>query len=161
VVSLALLEIGRVARPHALAGEVVVDLWTNRKERVQPGAVLKTASRDLEVLSSRRQRDDRWIVSFVGVTTRQEAEELRGEVLRAEPLEDRNVLWVHELIGLQVVELSGRILGTVSAVEANPASDLLVLDSGALVPLRFVLEGEPSVPGQIRVEIPAGLVDMD
>ncbi|MCL4423356.1 MAG: ribosome maturation factor RimM [Actinobacteria bacterium] len=157
----ALLEIGRVARPHALAGEVVVDLWTNRTERLQPGAVLKTVSRDLEVLSSRHQRGDRWIVSFAGVTTAQEAEQLRGEVLLAEPLEDKTVLWVHELIGLEVVEVAGRALGTVSAVEANPASDLLVLDSGALVPLRFVVEGEPSVPGRITVDIPPGLVELD
>jgi 16S rRNA processing protein RimM len=111
--------------------------------------VLKTVSRDLEVLSSRHQRGDRWIVSFAGVTTAQEAEQLRGEVLLAEPLEDKTVLWVHELIGLEVVEVAGRALGTVSAVEANPASDLLVLDSGALVPLRFVVEGEPSVPGTV------------
>jgi len=35
---MALLEIGRVARPHGLSGEVVVELFTNRHERLHPGA---------------------------------------------------------------------------------------------------------------------------
>ena len=43
------------------------------------------------------------------------------------------------------------------AVEANPASDLLVLDSGALVPLRFVVSAEP---GHVTVDPPAGLFDL-
>jgi len=32
-----LLEVGRIARPHGLAGEVVVALTTNRTERLAPG----------------------------------------------------------------------------------------------------------------------------
>jgi 16S rRNA processing protein RimM len=42
------------------------------------------------------------------------------------------------------------------SVVANPASDLLELDDGALVPLRFVTE---HVPGRITVDAPAGLLD--
>jgi 16S rRNA processing protein RimM len=56
-----------------------------------------------------------------------------------------------------VVDQTGEDRGTVVAVEANPASDLLVLDSGALVPLRFVVtEG----PGSLTVDVPAGLFDL-
>ncbi len=43
-----------------------------------------------------------------------------------------------------------------TAVEANPASDLLVLDSGALVPLTFVVASEP---GKLTVDAPPGLFD--
>ena len=39
----ALLAVGRIARPHGLRGEVVVDLTTNRDERVAPGTSLVTA----------------------------------------------------------------------------------------------------------------------
>jgi 16S rRNA processing protein RimM len=66
-------------------------------------------------------------------------------------------LWVHELIGCLVVGTDGTAHGTVETVEANPASDLLVLDSGALVPLRFVVASEP---GSLTVEVPAGLFDL-
>ena len=50
----------------------------------------------------------------------------------AEPLadvgdDDDDTLWIHELIGAEVVGVDGRSYGAVEAVEANPASDLLVL----------------------------------
>ena len=45
--------------------------------------------------------------------------------------------------------------GTVESVQSNPASDLLVLDSGALVPVVFVVDG-PS-DGVLTVEVPDGL----
>ena len=64
-------------------------------------------------------------------------------MLRAEPPEadddDDDALWVHELIGAEVVDADGVDRGRVEAVLDNPASDLLVLDSGALVPLPFVV----------------------
>jgi hypothetical protein len=47
-------------------------------------------------------------------------------------------------------------LGTVTAVVANPVSDLLELDGGGLVPLRCVVDHGP---GRIVVDIPAGLLD--
>jgi hypothetical protein len=45
----------------------------------------------------------------------------------------------------------------VTAVEVNPASDLLVLDDGHLVPLRFVTATEP---GRVTVDVPEGLFDV-
>ena len=82
---------------------------------------------------------------------------LAGALLRAEPTPSDEGLFVHELIGAEVVESSGQSRGTVVAVEANPASDLLVLDSGALVPVRFVVASEP---GRLTVEVPAGLFEL-
>ena len=43
------------------------------------------------------------------------------------------------------------------AVQANPASDLLVLDGGQLVPLRFVVEHGP---GRVVIDPPAGLLEL-
>ena len=74
----------------------------------------------------------------------------------AEPLEDPDALWVHELVGKQVVDQHGTARGEVTAVEANPASDLLVLDSGALVPLTFVTATSADT---INVDVPDGLFE--
>ena len=41
-----------------------------------------------------------------------------------------------------VFDVHGAALGTVGAVEANPASDLLVLETGGLIPLRFVTQSD-------------------
>nr|MDP9021073.1 ribosome maturation factor RimM [Actinomycetota bacterium] len=72
------------------------------------------------------------------------------------PLEDPDALWVHELIGSAVLDLHGTVHGKVVAVEANPASDLLVLDDGRLVPLRFLVG---TATGRVTVDPPAGLLD--
>lgn len=145
-----------MVKPHGLRGEVVVELVTNRTERLAPGTVLDSDRGALEVLRS-SPHQHRWIVAFAGVDGRDGAESLRGSVLRAEPLDDGDALWVHELVGSEVVDPAGAPLGTVVAVEANPASDLLVLDGGALVPLRFVVSSEP---GRVVVDPPAGLLDL-
>lgn len=150
------LEVGRITRSHGLRGEVVVALTTNREERVETGSVLHAGERALEVRSS-SPFQGKWLVSFVGVDDRDDADALRGTVLTAEPLDDEGELWVHELIGAMVVELDGTERGTVESVLANPAADLMVLDTGALVPLTFVVA---KAPGRVSIDPPDGLFDL-
>lgn len=151
-----LLEVGRVDKPHGLAGEVVVSLLTNRLERLDAGSVLATDHGALEVESS-RPFQGRFLVRFVGVADRPAAEDLRGVVLRAEAIEDPDELWVHELVGARLVDQHGSDHGEVVAVQENPASDLLVLADGRLVPLVFVVEVEANE--RVTVDVPAGLLD--
>ena len=150
------LEVGRITRSHGLKGEVVIALGTNRLERIEPGAVLYAAERTLVVVAS-KPFQDKWIVRLDGVGSREEADELRGVTLTADPLDDPDELWVHELIGSTVVEVDGTERGVVESVLANPASDVMVLDSGALVPLTFVVD---HTPGRVTIDPPAGLFDL-
>lgn len=133
-----LLEVGRIVRPHGLTGEVVVSFASNRAERSAPGSVLEAASRSLTVVHA-RPHQRRHLVRFAEVIGRVEAEALRGAALRAPALDDEGELWVHRLVGAEVVTTEGVAAGRVVAVEANPASDLLVTDQGHLVPLVFVV----------------------
>lgn len=135
---------------------MVVDLLTDRLERLAPGVVLATDRGDLVVEAS-HPHGRHHLVRFEHVVDREGAESLRALELRAEPMHVDGALWVHELVGAEVVTTDGRDLGPVVAVEANPASDLLVLASGALVPLRFVRDHEPQT--LVTVEIPSGLLD--
>jgi 16S rRNA processing protein RimM len=153
-----LLQVGRIVKPHGLRGDVIVSLSTNRPERVAPGSVLVTDDgRELEVLRSSAHQG-RFIVTFEGMNGIDDAEGARGTQLSAAPLDDPEALWIHELIGSRVEDATGKVLGTVEGVEANPASDLLVLDGGVLIPLRFVVASEPGV--RITVEVPDGLLDL-
>jgi 16S rRNA processing protein RimM len=135
---------------------VIVRLTTDRTERVAVGAVLDSKRGPLTVRASRPHQRD-WIVAFDGVADRNQAETMRGLALRAEPLDDPDALWVHDLVGSLVVEVDGTERGTVTSVEANPASDLLVLDTGHLVPLRFMTE---RASGRLTIDAPAGLFDV-
>jgi 16S rRNA processing protein RimM len=150
------LEVGRIAKSHGLRGEVNVALTTNRAERVAPGSVLFDGHDDLVVVASRPHLE-RWIVAFEGIDSREAADALRGRALWAEPIEDPDTMWVHQLIGARVVEVDGTERGTVDAVQSNPASDLLVLDSGALVPLTFVTGRAADV---VTIDPPEGLFDL-
>ena len=150
---MALLEVGRITKPHGIRGEVIVELVTNRTERLKPGARFDAPGRTLIVERSSAHQG-RWIVAFAGVPDRTAAEQLRNVVLRAESIDDPSSLWVHELIGSEVFDTAGIARGTVTSVVANPASDLLELDSGELVPLRFVVS---RAEGRVVVDAPDGL----
>jgi len=138
---------------------VSVTLTSDRSERVEPGAVMHAGERDLVVATSRPHRG-RWLVRFEGVEDRTAAEALLGAVLTAAPLAapGGDELWVHELVGAEVRDRSGRVLGRVRAVEPNPAHDLLVLDDGTLVPAVFVTD---HTPGTVVVDPPQGLLDVN
>jgi 16S rRNA processing protein RimM len=151
-----LLEVGRIAKPHGLAGQVVVDLVTNRTERLDPGTVLTTSSGLQLLVEASQPFLKRWIVNFSGVTDRRGAERLRGQSLLAEPVDDPDALWVHELVGSDVEDKDGRSLGKVVAILANPASDLLELEGGGLIPLVFVVD---QGAGRVVVDIPEGLIE--
>jgi 16S rRNA processing protein RimM len=137
-------------------GEVVVVLVTDRIERVAPGSVLSTDRGPLTVSASRPSAD-RWLVAFAGIADRDAAEAWRGTTLHAAPVDDPDELWVDQLIGASVALRDGSVVGSVRSVEANPAADLLVLDSGALVPVVFVVDHGP---GQVVIDPPEGLFDL-
>jgi 16S rRNA processing protein RimM len=151
-----LLEIGHIVKAHGLRGEVVVDLVTDRTERLAPGTELETARGTLTVVSS-QPHQHRFVVRFSQIADRTTAERWRGVALRAPRLELDDVLWIDQLFGSRVETSDGVPRGTVVAVEQNPASDLMVLDNGALVPLTFVTS---FTPGElVVVDVPEGLFE--
>jgi 16S rRNA processing protein RimM len=153
-----LLEVGRIDKPHGLRGEVVVSLITPRLERLEPGSVLQTDRGDLTVQSS-SPHQHRFLVRFDRIADREAADAWRGVVLSAHPIvdPDDDTLWLHELVGATVVDQHGTSHGTVVALLDNPASDLLELADGRLIPLVFVVGHEPGV--SIQVDVPPGLLD--
>lgn len=152
------LEVGRILKAHGLKGQVVVDFWTDRRERRDPGTQLSTP-RGILTVRSAAPHQDRFLVWFEEITTREEADAARGVVLSAAKLEadDDDVIWIDELFGATVVDAQGVLRGVVVDVEANPASDLLVLDSGALIPLAFVTSLRANT--LIEVDVPDGLFE--
>lgn len=150
------LEVGRVVRAHGLKGQVIVELWSDRAERLAPGSSLMTP-RGLLTVAEAARHGVGWLVSFVGVDDRVSAERWRGAVLSAERIDVEGAIWVDQLFGATVVDAAGVERGVVTSVEANPASDIMVLDSGALVPLAFVTGVEPGV--KVTVDAPEGLFE--
>lgn len=151
-----LLEVGHIRRAHGLRGDVFVQLTSDLDARVAPGASFLAGDERLVVETSRRASNGRRVVKFDRIGDRTAAEKYANRPLRAEPLEDPEALWVHDLIGRRVVESDGTEHGVCVSVIANPAADLLELDSGALVPSNFVVSNDDV----IIVDTPDGLFDL-
>ena len=66
-------------------------------------------------------------------------------------------LYVHALIGTDVVGVDHQAYGRCVAVVANPAHDLLELESGALVPVVFIVD---ATAGLVTIDPPEGLFDL-
>jgi 16S rRNA processing protein RimM len=150
-----LLEIGHIRRAHGLRGEVSVELGSDRPERVAPGARWFCRGGWLTVASA-RPNQARWLVTIEGIGDRTAAERYTNAPIYAEPIADPDALWVHDLIGAEVVEADGTPRGRCISVVANPAADLLELAGGALVPVVFVTS---IVDGVVTIDPPAGLFD--
>ena len=150
------LEVGRIVKAHGLRGQVQVDLWSDRVERLVPGVTLDSERGPLVVIDAAAHQA-RFIVSFDRIGSREEADRWRGVVLSAPRLNDESVIWIDQLYGAEVVDAQGVRRGVVVEVEANPASDLMVLDSGARVPLTFVVTLEANT--RVQIDAPEGLFE--
>lgn len=154
-----LLEIGRIGRPHGVRGDLVVSFTSDVEERRRIGAeyvVTVAGATDRLVIASIRPQKERFVVHFEGVDDRTAAERLVNKVLWAAPLDAGDGLWVHELIGSRVVEVSGVDRGRCVSVIDNPAHDILELEDGALVPATFVVS---CAGGTVVIDPPEGLFD--
>jgi len=151
------LEVGHVRRAHGLRGEVFVQLVTDRTERIEAGSTLSTTRGDVVVESSKLLPNGRWVVKFAEFADRTAVEGWNGVALHAAPIDDSDALWFHDLIGSNVVEANGTKRGTCVSVLANPAADILELDTGHLVPTTFVTS---RVDGVITVDVPDGLFEL-
>jgi 16S rRNA processing protein RimM len=168
------LVVGRVGRPHGLRGEVTVEVRTDDPDqRFTTGSALATvpAERGPLTVAGSRWHSGRLLVRFAGCEDRNTAEELRGTFLAIDsedlaPLEDPEVFYDHDLIGLQVATVAGDPVGAVSDV-LHHGQTLLVIEgcgprSGAeiLVPFVAAIVPEVDVPGgRMVIDPPAGLID--
>src|SRR5215212_7125472 len=117
--------VGRVARAHGNRGQVIVNADTDFADaRFRVGEVLLVGpSRTPRTIREVRFHQGRPIVRFDGVETMNDAEALAGVELNIpaaslEPLPE-GTFYHHDLIGCDVVDLAGRAVGPVIAVEGT------------------------------------------
>ncbi len=152
-----------------MRGEVLVGLVTNMVEARTAVGTRFLADGDWLTVTSARPHKNKWLMTFEGYRHRDQVELLRGRVLEAEPLDadalpsgvaeglaTEVVAFVHELIGKQLIDQHGNDHGPVTAVLDNPASDLLELEDGRMVPLSFYQRHDEA---QVVVDVPPGLLD--
>jgi len=166
-----LLTVARVGRAHGLRGEVALDLRTDNPDaRLADGAVLRTDRDAVGTLTVVRTRvhQGRWYATFAEVGDRTAAEALRGVALVVEDdaSDEEDAWYPHELAGLRVEHVDGRVLGEVVGLEHLPAQDALVVreTGGARTLVPFVRAIVPVVDvagGRVVLDPPGGLLASD
>ncbi len=159
--------VGRVVKPHGLAGLVVVAEETDNPDRFASGSRLVTGARDVIVVERSRRTVGGLLVKFAGVDDRAAAEHLRGVELLV-PASARRPLgpdefWADELAGFDVRDPDGRRVGQVVGVVEGVGQDRLVVSvegRRAEIPFVAALVPEVSRDGRFVVVVRlAGLLD--
>jgi 16S rRNA processing protein RimM len=165
--------VGRVARPHGIRGQVIVNPETDFVEdRFSVGATFWTRSvrgdEQLTVASARVQ-NGRPVIGFEGFSSIKDVERLAGLDLRVPEAElqplDQGRYYHHELIGCAVETVGGERVGDVVKVESGAAGSLLAVEGPrgeVLIPLASEICVDIDVEAKrIRIDPPDGLLDVN
>lgn len=169
-----LLLVGRVARAHGNRGQVIVNPETDfAGQRFRAGVVLLVGSGTAptpRAITAVRFHQGRPVIALEGVGTMNDAEALAGADLRMpasslEPLPD-GTFYHHDLVGCEVRDVQGRVIGTVTAVEGPMERSRLVVKrpggGEALIPLvAGICERVEPAARRIVVNPPEGLIELN
>jgi 16S rRNA processing protein RimM len=145
-----LVTVGRVGRPHGLDGSFVVERPSDNEQLFEPGATLVAGGAPVTVVA-RKRSGGRLVVKLDPPAER--GSELAVPRSRL-PAPGEESYYVFQLRGLEVVEESGRRLGTVQDVTPGVANDVLELDSGLFLPMHEeCIRGIDLVAGTIVVAV--------
>jgi 16S rRNA processing protein RimM len=125
------ITVGRVGKPHGLAGAFFVEEASEDPERFAVGSELLVAGEPARVVESKHARG-RPVIRLDLRVERGAALEIPREAL-GPVAEDE--YYVFDLVGLEVEEEGGRLLGRVTDVAPGIANDVLELDSGISLPM--------------------------
>jgi 16S rRNA processing protein RimM len=171
------LVVGHVAKPHGTRGELTVQPLTDHPGDVfVPGVVLRPADAagalpdpDLPPLriDAARPFQRGWLVVFGGIDDRNAADLMRGRYLliaRAllPPLAEGEI-FLHQLMGLEVVTVAGGRVGDVIEVyELRPANLMEVRGERGTVLIPFlenIVREVDVAGGRIVIDPPEGLLE--
>ena len=155
--------VGKVVGVFGIGGEVKVEAFTSFPERFAETPLLYAGARHTPYKVLRAHPHKRhMLLQLEGTQSIEAAERLRGltlyipaDQIHALP---ENQYYLHDVVGLRVLHVNGRELGTVTDVLLTGGVDLFVVESSQTG--REILL--PAVKEFIRsVNIPAGVVEVD
>ncbi len=159
------LIVGRILSTHGLRGEIKVQPLTDDPERISSLDYVLVAEHEYGI-ESVRQGPNHLLVRLSGVSSVDEASELRGEYMRvraedAAPLPE-GAYYHFQILGLRVETTRGEEIGSVDEVMPLEANDVYVVRGGpqeVLVPaIRDVVKDIDLEAGRMVIEPIPGLL---
>jgi 16S rRNA processing protein RimM len=123
--------VGRVGKSHGLDGSFVVEDASETRELFAVGAKLLVEGEEATVVGSRQARG-RPVIRLDRRVARGTALAVPRSALAPT---DEHEYYVFQLVGMEVSEEDGDVLGRVTDVAPGVANDVLELDSGLLLPM--------------------------
>ena len=157
------LLVGRIGRAHGILGEATIEVRTDDPNiRFAIGATVNTDKHGDLIIVSGRVHNGILLLGFKGITTRNQIEELRNEMLYSdvdinESTGDDDEYHVLQLIGCMTFLESGQEYGEVSDVINLPGQDLLAIktqEGESLIPFVHQLVPEVDVKNKRIMVIP-------
>ena len=149
---------------QGLKGAVKVKLFTETPEALTKYGPLSDArGKRYEIIACRPGKPGEAVISFAGITDRNQAEALKGAELfvprAALPQTAEEEFYHADLIGLEAQDSEGRVLGKVAAIHNYGAGDVIeiIRSDGDNVLLAFTRETVPTIDipgGRIVVAVP-------
>ena len=166
-----LILVGRVARAHGNKGQVIVNPDTDfPDERFVTGAMLLVGTTGTpRRITSARFHQGRPVIGLEGIESMDDADRLAEAELKVPastlaPLPEKTY-YRHELVGCEVQDTEGRLIGEVAAVEGSIEMSRLVINAPhgeVLIPLvdAICVEVAPA-ERRIRIKAPDGLIELN
>ncbi len=162
----ALVCLGQIGAPHGVRGEVRLRSFTAEPEAIAAYGPLQTEDGRAIEIEALRPAKDHFVAALAGIHDRDAAARLANTRLyvpreRLPQLADPDEFYHSDLIGREVFDRSGRLIGYVVAIHNFGAGDLIEvrLDAGGRTELlAFNDSNVPSVDimaGRIVVDPPA------
>ena len=167
------LVVGKLRRPHGLRGDMIMTVWTDFPERLEPGFELFVGDNHKSlIIKSVRWHGQNMLIDFEGYIDREQVGVFRNQTVSVRtddiPALEDGEYYIHELIGLRVVHNEDDVfLGTVNKIiETGAANDvfLVVADDGKelLLPdIESVIEEIDIEKNEMRVNLIKGLLPDD
>ena len=159
--------VGAIAGAYGVKGEVRLKSFTAEPEAIATYGPLRTEDGAKFEIELTRQLKNGFSAQIIGVSTKEQADALQGKKLYV----SRNTLpslpddefYHSDLVGLEVYDTGGTLLGRVKSVQNHGAADLLEIQGAGLkteVLLPFTQEAVPMVDlsaGRIVADPPEGV----
>jgi len=162
------LVVGRIGRAHGVLGEATIEVRTDDADlRFAVGNEVILENGKKLIIKSSRWHNQVLLLSFDGISDRNQIEELRDKLISAEV--DISAMapgeyHYQQLIGSQVFLQSGDQVGVVGEIVKLPGQDLLSIDKGGsqvLVPMvKQIIISIDVAAKKIVINPPEGLLDV-
>ena len=128
----AFIAVGKLRHAHGVHGEILMEVYTDFPDRLQPGVILYLGQEDLQLrLIKCRQHGKGLLMTFEGFSSPEEIGQYRNQIVYVKSIDrpplENGEYYHHQVIGLHVVTRDGKTIGTVTEILETGASDVFVV----------------------------------